>query len=440
MNCRKQKWWKAGWSAAYGTVVFLACLLPLRALMNYHEQRHLFRWTAYYLREQTASREGWQELAVSFLTQFFYVGWLGALLVALLAVGLQWMAWRLMRVARLRRWWLYPLSTVPSALLVYVCLLPPHYRESAEFRELTDYDFLMRTRQWERITERAARRTPQSEFGVLSANHALAMQGRLPDDMFLYRQTGLKGLLNDDRQQEPQTCYALSDVHLRLGFVNEAERLAFNAMQQLPDHHKSGRLLRRMAETNIINGDYRIARKYLHFLSSTLYYGAWARNWLSHLDDETYVNREYGTMRRRRTARVEHLVAPDKSVMLSELVEQDSTNRLAVDYLLAYDLLSLKYEQLLDHLRGAQQYGYYTTMAPRAVQECIMGNWVLFHPDAEELPIPVSKEVYDTTRDFLETMFKTGNTDEPSLNRPPFSQSYWHYHVTVLKQQNPIRP
>ncbi len=440
MNNKRQQWWKTGWSVGYGVVTFLACLLPLRALLNYHEQRHLFRWSGYYLREQTASWNGWQELAVSFLTQFFYVGWLGALLVALLAVGVQWLVWRLMCFVRLRRWWLYPLSLVPSAVLVYVCLLPPRYRQSAEFRELISYDYLMRTHQWETITERAATTAPQSEFGVLATNHALAMQGRLPDDMFLYRQTGPKGLLFDDQQQEPQTLYTLSDIHLRLGFVNEAERLAFNGMQQLPDHHKSGRLLRRLAETNIINGDYRIARKYLNFLASTLYYGSWARRWLSHLGDEAFVEQQYGAQRQRRTADVNHLVAPDKSVMLTELVRQDSTNRTAVDYLLAYDLLSLKYERLLDHLRQVQQLGYYSTMAPRAVQECIMGNWVLYHPDAKELPIPVSEEVYQTTRDFIQTVSKTQNVDDPSLSEPPFSQSYWHYHVVTLQQQNNVYP
>ena len=440
MNKKKQKWWKATWSVVYGTGVFLVCLFPLRALMNYHEQRHLFRWTGYYLRSLVTSWEGCQEFAVSFITQFFYVGWLGALLLALSAVGIQWLSWWLIRLVRLRGWWLYPLSIVPSVLLVYVCLLPPRYRNSHEFREMVGYDYLMRTHQWQAITEQAAREEPKNELGVLSTNHALAMLGRLPDDMFMYRQTGLKGLLYDDQQQEPLICHSLSDIHLRLGFVNEAERLAFNAKQHLPDHHKSGRLYRRLAEANIINGNYQIARKYLHFLSSTLYYGSWARNWLKHLGDEAYTDRQYGTLRQRRTTQVSHLIAPDKSIMLTELVQQDSTNSIAVDYLLAYDLLSLKYERLLDHLCMVQQSGYYTPIAPRPVQECIMGNWVLYHPDAKELPIPVSEEVYASTRTFIETVYKTQNLNDPSLHTPPFSQSYWHYHVTTLNTAKSIYP
>lgn len=245
-----------------------------------------------------------------------------------------------MRLLRLRRSWLYPISFVPAALMFYYGLIPQHYRDNAVFREIVEYDYLMRTHQWQSIAEKSAQAVPQSEHGIRVTNHALAIQGRLLDEMFFYQQTGPKGLLADDQQQEPLTYYALSDIYMHLGFVNESERLAFNAKQSLPDHHKSGRAFFRLAETNIINGNYTIARKYLNYLSSTLYYGSWARNWLEKLGDETYTEQQYGGVRRRRTTQVNHLIAPDKSIMLTELVQRDSTNRLAMDYLLAYDLLT----------------------------------------------------------------------------------------------------
>ena len=434
------KWWKAASSAVLGIVTFMICLFPLRALMNYHEQSHLFRWTGIYLREQLSSWAGIQELLVSFVTQFFYVGWLGALLVALMAVCAQLLIWRLMRVLRLRRSWLYPLSFVPVVLMLYCWLIPQHYKDNAVFREMVEYDFLMRTHQWQALTEKAAQEPPQSEQAIRATNHALAMQGRLLDELFFYEQTSPKGLLADDQQGEPLAYYSLSDIYLRLGFINEAERLAFNAKQYLPDHHKSGRVYRRLAETNIINGNYTIARKYLNFLRSTLYYGSWARNWLQKLGDETYAEQQYGSMRRHRTTHVDHLIAPDKGIMLEELVQQDSTNQLAMDYLLAYDLLNLKYERVLEHLQWGGRLGYYTPMAPRAVQECIMGSWLLFHPDAKELPIPISPEVYEATGSFVQAIVKAQNFDDPSFDVPPFSQSYWHYRIMVLGQQNSMNP
>lgn len=434
------KWWKVGLSAVFGIVVFMLCFFPLRALMNYHEQSHLFRWTGVYFRHQLSSWDGLLEYLASFVTQFFYVGWLGALVVALLAVAAQMLVWLLMRALRLRRSWLYPFSFVPVLFILYGMLIPQHYRDSAAFREIVEYDFLMRTHQWQRLAEMSERQPPQTEQGIRATNHALAMQGRLLDELFFYQQTSPKGLLADDQQQEPLSYYSLSDIYLRLGFINEAERLAFNAKQYLPDHHKSGRAFRRLAETNIINGNYTIAKKYLNYLRSTLYYGSWARNWLERLGDEVYTEQQYGSMRRHRTMQVNHLIAADKSIMLAELVQQDSTNQLAMDYLLAYDLLTLKYERLLDHLQWGQRLGYYAPMAPRAVQECIMGSWVLFHPDAKELPIPISPEVYESTGSLMQTIVKTQSFDDPSFNVPPFSQSYWHYRIVVLHHQNSMKP
>ena len=187
--------WKAALSVLLGTGIFFICLFPLRSLMNYHEEHHLFRWTGYYLREQLTSWEGALEYAVSFLVQFFYIGWLGALILALLVIGLQRLVWRLMKVIKLRSAWLYPLSIVAAALLFYYGFVPQQYRNDEAFREAVAYDYLIRTHQWETITDKASHDTPVTEQGVWSTNYALAMRGRLPDDMHLYRQTGPQGLL-----------------------------------------------------------------------------------------------------------------------------------------------------------------------------------------------------------------------------------------------------
>lgn len=331
------KFWKAMLSVLLGVGIFLVCLFPLRALMNYHEEHHLFRWTGYYLREQLSSWDGTVEYAVSFLIQFFYIGWLGALIVALLTVGLQGLFWWLMKTIRLRSDWFYPLSLAAAVLLFYYAFIPQRYRTEAAFREAVTYDYLVRTHQWEAITDKAAADTPMTEQGVWSTNYALAMRGRLPDDMFNYRQMGLQGLLTDDQQKEVLAYFSLSDIYLQLGLINFAERMAFNAKQYLPDNHKSGRLYRRLAEANILNGNHAIATKYLHFLQSTLFYGQWARTRLANLgSDEEYINSHYGPLLKNRLTQYDGLIPPRRYELIAELVKQNPDNKLAMDYLKAY--------------------------------------------------------------------------------------------------------
>lgn len=84
-------------------IVFLATayayLVPLANVLRYHEQHHLFRFTADYFR-QTLSEEGLLYYATNFVVQFFFHPWLGAMVMAtlltLIFVGVEGMLKRLL--------------------------------------------------------------------------------------------------------------------------------------------------------------------------------------------------------------------------------------------------------------------------------------------------------------------------------------------------------
>ena len=84
-------------------IVFLvtgyAYLVPLANVLRYHEQHHLFRFTADYFR-QTLSEEGLLCYATNFVVQFFFHPWLGAMVMAtlltLIFVGVEGMLKRLL--------------------------------------------------------------------------------------------------------------------------------------------------------------------------------------------------------------------------------------------------------------------------------------------------------------------------------------------------------
>jgi len=67
----------------------------------------------------------------------------------------------------------------------------------------------------------------------------------------------------------------LSDVYYSMGHIAQSQRYAFEANEKL--YNYSPRLLQRLVSTNIIYGQYCVARKYLILLSHTLYYREWAQ-------------------------------------------------------------------------------------------------------------------------------------------------------------------
>jgi len=79
--------------------------------LSYQEQYQLFLWTWDYFLERLSVPGGFADWVGEFFVQFYYVGWLGALLLALLFVALQRLTARL-----LPKSWLL-LSLVPVALL-----------------------------------------------------------------------------------------------------------------------------------------------------------------------------------------------------------------------------------------------------------------------------------------------------------------------------------
>ena len=430
--------WKGLLTMAFAIAVFMICIFPYRALMNYHEQRHLFRWNIYYFQEQCTGLDGLCEYVVSWMTQFFYIGWLGAAVIAVLAVAIQQAIWLIFRLIRINKAIVYPFTFIPSILLFYYVFIPQEYKDDSQFREAVEYDYLVRARKWNRILGKSYNHPPETMNGIWCTNYALGMKGMLLDDMFYYKQDGPDGLLMDALRIHPLALYSLSDISFEIGMINSAERFAFDVKQRLPDNHKSGRIYQRLAEANLVNGHYKIARRYMHVLQSTLFYGRWANHYLAILGDEQAIDNDtrYGALRLKRQKQNDQLMYA-KDQILAQLVEENPKNKLAADYLLAYTMLRLDLEKVTDYTLRLKDKVY--QHVPKAVQESIAGYWILSHPN-DSLPMPISKEIFQTTASYFSIVNKTGNMFDPSLDVPPYNQSYWHYHTQAtvkLKQQRP---
>lgn len=88
----------------------------------YHEQNQLFEWTAAYFAADVSVAGGLADYVGEFIVQFFYVPWLGALLVGLLFAALQVVSWGCIRSyanGLVAKKWL-ALSLVPPILLTLV--------------------------------------------------------------------------------------------------------------------------------------------------------------------------------------------------------------------------------------------------------------------------------------------------------------------------------
>ena len=215
--------------------------------------------------------------------------------------------------------------------------------KNANFKaeKVMQYDFMACHQQWNRILETVNVEKPNNQIGVTVQNLALAMRGMLLEHMFDYNQNSIHGLLPDVKE-DATSPMPTAEAFYQLGMINVAQRTVFEAQEAILDFQKSGRCYKRLAQTNLINGQYEVARKYLTALQKTLFYRDWANETFPLLGNEKAIasHPEYGRLRQ--CAYNEDFYFSDHVTpeMLESLYYRNTDNRLAFQYLLAYYMLT----------------------------------------------------------------------------------------------------
>jgi hypothetical protein len=261
-----------------------------------------------------------------------YAAWLSAVVLPLIVRALR-------KKTAASKHYAVTLSSFAVVAVVMGCLVWKNANFKAE--KVMAYDFMARYQQWNRILETVNAEKPNNQIGVTVQNLALAMHGMLLEQMANYNQNGIAGLLPDVKE-DATSPLPTAEAFYQLGMINVAQRTVFEAQEAILDFQKSGRCYKRLAQTNLINGQYAVARKYLSALQKTLFYRDWANETLTLLGDEEAISKhpEYGRLRQ--SAYTEDFYFSDHVTpeMLKSLYYRNKDNRLAYQYLLAYYMLT----------------------------------------------------------------------------------------------------
>ena len=111
------RWWKLGISLLFGLMVFFFWWQCYPHALSYQEQYQLFPWTTDYFMQNLCVPGGLSAWLGEFIVQFYYIPWLGALLLAALFVLLQRLIWWNMGSGR-QQWYLF--SFIPPLLLLWM--------------------------------------------------------------------------------------------------------------------------------------------------------------------------------------------------------------------------------------------------------------------------------------------------------------------------------
>ena len=293
--------------------------------------------------------------------------------------------------------------------------------------EMIDYDFWIRTEQWNKIIEHAEKKPATSPLGVSSVNLALSQTGQLPDRLFEFYQNGAEGLFPVFSRDMTSPVFT-SEVFYRLGMVNDAERYMFEAQEAIPNFRKSARLTRRIAECEIINGNYEVAAKLLRRLQKTIFYSNWANQTIALLGNEKAINRHpiYGKLRKYREKKQDFLFSDrEMDQMLGLLFLNDKSNKMAYEYLMCYVLLQRDFNKFMQYYPLGRFVGY--DHIPRSFQEILIEQWMKTHNDPRTIPYSVDAQNVNNTLNFIQIYLR--NPKDPQLSQQPYVSNAWYYMV-----------
>lgn len=309
-------------------------------------------------------------------------------------------------------------------LLAAFLLLRPSFYDSRK-AEVMEYDYLVRCQNWSAILAKADKKSPDLPMTVCATNLALGMSGQLGERLFDYYQNGMQGLV-PLFERNFASILLTGEVYWQLGLVNNAQQFAFEAMEAIPNYAKSCRAVKRLAETNLVNGEYAVARKYMQMLQKTLAYHQWAERTLPLLGNEKAINEHpvYGRMRQIRLKDDFLFSERELDKIFGQLVMHNQCNGLALQYLLAAPLLNRDVNTFMNYMIYVD--GLHLGYRPRSCQEAVVFAY------AQRKQRPPQGYVNDMVlRQFGEylNIYSQGGKDALQLAR--FKNTAWYYFMGV---------
>ncbi len=262
----------------FGLMVFSLWYFLWPHILMARESETIFVWDWTFVSDRLAMPWGWCSLIAAFIGQFFYYVALGAVMMALVCIAIQWLTYRLLRLAGSSAGsstrssiWLFVLSFIPA---IAVCALPLYHDGNSE--ESMAYDYLQHQGQWTEIVAHSKQEPPPTKACQNAVRLALFMTKQIDEStLFSTLETGRMVLTSRT------AAFIMSDIYMQMGMVSMSQRAAFEAMESIEDFNKSGRSLQRLATTSLVCGQYQVSRKYLLLLEKTLFYRSWARQMLT---------------------------------------------------------------------------------------------------------------------------------------------------------------
>ncbi len=258
-------------------------------------------------------------------------------------------------------------------------------------------------------------------------NIALAETGQLNDRFFSFPQSENGGTLFLKWDLVTEVLKRGGYYYYSLGMINEAQRWAYEFMVM---RGLTPEGLKMLIKTELIDGNYKVAQKYISILKSTLFYKKQARAYEKLLFNDEAVAKEpeLGKKKALKTKTDFFVLADDPGANLDFIIKADSTNYIALEYKLAWLMLQKDMKGIVNLLPVLEKCGY--QKIPQNVEEAVVAYQQLNIGKLPELEsLRMTSETMQRFRQYYQ-IFQQNSSNKEQAQRAlagNFSHTFWFY-------------
>lgn len=282
------------------------------------------------------------------------------------------------------------------------------------------YDDYARRGDWKAIVADAQKVGVRDINALVYVNLALSHTGQMANGLFHFPQIGVEGLI----PKEPKSRLGLiqaSEVAWQVGQVNAAQRFAFVGVLS-SQRCVQPRLMKRLVESYLVNGEYRAAEKYIRILEASPRYRDWAKAQRALLDPKQAEQTDWVVAKRKQLPFTDNpfdLTVTYPSA-IAYLVDDHPDNQAALEYAMAYLLIYKDLGTFMHYMEQKRQRG---EEFPKGYQEAIC-LYFSMHTDPELFKqYPISDEVKGRFMRFAQQ----ARSLTPVTAKAQYGDTYYYY-------------
>ena len=258
-------------------------------------------------------------------------------------------------------------------------------------------------------------------------NIALAETGRLNDELFRFPQSPDGGTLFLKWELMGEVLRRGGYFYYTLGMTNEAQRWAYEYMVMRGNTPEG---LKMLIKTELINGNYKVAAKYISILKKSVYYRKEARKYEKMLFNNAAVNAdaELGEKRKLKPKHDFFVLSDNPAANIDLILAADSTNKMAVEYKFASLMLQKDLPKIANSLPLLEKAGF--TRIPKNIEEAAVACSLLKVaklPEMKYLSLNANtKQRFTQYYKIFEQNSSNKMQAQKALSRN-FSDTFWYY-------------